>query len=71
MDGAQTGSSTLDKNGPGSDANEGVLRIPRSSSHTGDLHLYTNKQHKLMLIWKCLYEKLTGKIVIILNMNNT
>ena len=30
-----SGATTLGQNGPGSDANEGVLRIPLSSSITG------------------------------------
>ena len=30
-----SGATTLDKSGPGSHGNEGVLRIPQSSSITG------------------------------------
>ena len=39
IDSALSGATTTGQNGPGSDGNEGVLRIPQSSSITGSLPL--------------------------------
>ena len=35
IDRTQSGANTMSQSGPGSDRNEGVLRIPQSSSITG------------------------------------